>query len=467
MSRTASGDVASTGVAAADRVRGLRPSRALLLAVSWLLVAVWLQLIRSSRVPLWDTLWAEDGRFFYGVARAGSLSTTVLQPLAGYLQVAPRLLASVAAQFPTTDAALAVSLLAATATAGLSLYVYAVTGRLVRRQWQRCLLAAVVVLNPAAGNEVNAAINNLHWYLILAAFWACWSRASSRPWIALDTVIVAVAALSDPLTGLLLPLAAVRARRNRSAQWTLVALLLALCMQYVLAVSVSPPARNGAPALGDLPLVYSLRIAGSALVGEHALPGLYHAYGKGFALVALLFVAALMALAVRVSRGTERLLLTTTVAYSAVFLVVPLALRGGGASYLRDPLRFVGGRYLILPLWLLYSSLILASVLPLRLPKRVPRVVRTSLLPGLVTVVLALQLAANFAPPGARTSGTSWRTTVAEARRACRSGLIRQPLPGPLPKIGRPELLTPTVVALPVAPYGRYFWAVRLRCSQL
>lgn len=161
------------------------------------------------------------------------------------------------------------------------------------------------------------------------------------------------------------------------------------------------------------------------------------------------------------------------IGYSVVFFVATLAVRGGAAGYLHRPAHLPGSRYLIVPLWMLYSAFIVAAGLPPRggrrwaALERVPETVRAGLLPGAVLLVIGLQLIDNYAGSGARTSGTSWHREVEAAAVACRTGELNLRVHTGMPTLAEPFLLRPGIVAVPVAPYGRSFWAVRVRCSDV
>ncbi len=430
----------------------------------WVAVATVVQLSRGSSTPVWDSLWAEDGRFFYGTARTQPLTHSLLKPLAGYVQVVPRGFAWVAAQFPTQDAALVCALLAALGCALLSLYTYLATDGVLARQWQRVAVAALLVVHPAAAFEVNAALNNLHWFFMIAAFWACCSTSAAPRRVVLAMIVVLLAALSDPLTGLLLPLVLYRAWRGvRVARWISGALVLALGVQYWLGFSVHPIRPHGSADLLDLPAVYGLRVAGSFLVGDQGLGSWWQPSSHRWpAYAALLIVAIVMGVSVWYARHHERRLLLLLLGYSVIFLVAPLATRGGASRYLHYPLSLNGSRYTIIPLYLLYCALVVAAGLPWRLPA----VLRGWLLPGLAVALIGAQIVANFATAGPRTSSGSWRQAVAVGRAGCRAGGHDGLLPGPLPGIAQPRIYR-GIVELPVAPWGRYFWAVRLTCKQL
>lgn len=435
-------------------------------AAAWVLLAVLLQILRSAHTPVWDSIWSEDGRFFYSEARAEPGWTLLFRPTQGYVQVVPRFLAWIAAQFSTVHAALAISLLATLTAALLSLYVFIATEEVLPQRWQRYAVAALVVLSPAAAYEVNGTINNLHWYLMFAAFWACLSRSTSPRRVALDTAVVVLAALSDPLTAVLLPLVLIRLRSRARAVYAVIAgLLLGLATQALL-VDHSQSVVRHPRQVADLPVVYALRVWGGLLVGDRGVNRLWDGFGGVFVVTVTLVVGLGLALAISRATVPERRLLLALVAYSGIFFAAPLLLRGGEGAYLHHPTTDGPSRYLAIPLWLGYSALIVAAgERRLQMPSlRQPT--RAALLPLLVIGLLGAQLLTNFAPPSVRTLGPSWKASVARARLACASAAVPRPARRPRDQT-QPILLAPDQVALPVPPYWAWFYSVRLRCEQL
>jgi hypothetical protein len=437
------------------------------LASLWIVAAVWLQLARSSGRPVWRPFWAEDGRYIYEQALNHPLSTNLFRPIAGYLQVVPRLLAEVAVAFPLADGAVAVAVLAALTSALLSVYIYYASRR-VLHLWQRAAIAVLVVVHPAASTEINATLNNLHWFFIFAAFWACWTCRTSRSGVVLDAVVVALAILSDPLALLLLPLAVVRGWRSERQAWA-PAGVMAVCgmLQYWLAISSAGPQQYGPRDLHDLPAVYALRVLASSVAGDQELRKLWRPgsnWSVFFISVTLVvLVAAAVWYAGHLQAYGQMWLLVALMGYSVAFLWAPLIIRGGGRYFVQFPLSLIASRYTIVPLWLLWTAMIVAAGLPFqtRAPARFA-------LPALLGVMLLAQLPANYAARGARVSGPSWRTSVAAARLACAKGPLhrRQTYPG-LTTPQQPILLPGRIVAIPVAPYGDLFWAVDLSCDQV
>ena len=149
---------------------------------------------------------------------------------------------------PVQRAALGIAAGSALVVSCLSLYIYFASGSLLRSPWARILPAALVVLLPATAFETNATAANLHWYLTFACFWVFVVRSESWPAVAAWSAVALAAALSDPLTGLLLPVALVHARTSKTWRGLLVfvAFLLGLAGQLFF-VLPEPPARSSRP----------------------------------------------------------------------------------------------------------------------------------------------------------------------------------------------------------------------------
>src|SRR4051794_5854160 len=84
----------------------------------WMLGVAVVVALRSSGVPVWDTIWAEDGTVFIQGALDKSLPDALFTPYAGYLHVPARLLAAVTVVFPPERWALVAAVLAVAAAGG-------------------------------------------------------------------------------------------------------------------------------------------------------------------------------------------------------------------------------------------------------------------------------------------------------------------------------------------------------------
>jgi len=404
-------------------------------AVIWVVAATALQLFRQPEEPSWNSIWQEDGGVFLTDAVADPLGS-ILSPYNAYLHLVPRLLADLVALFPLDQAALLISASASVVVALVSVYVYAASGAVLHTQWARVLLAALVVLLPAAGYETNANLANLHWYLTFAAFWVFVARPSTRSGNALGAAIVAAAVLSDPLTGLLLPLAVWHARSARGpwARAVPVAFALTLAVQAVLGVLEDPVRPYADSHLMDVPRIYGLRVVGSVLVGDQFLDDFWQPLGAVFSAPATVLVGVACGFGLARLRGGVRWFVATSLALSVANLAVPLMLRGTENFLLREGFSLNGSRYTVLPILLLITAMI---AIVDRLGPRLRRKRWRTLQLG-VTALVAFLVLTSYSVFAVRSAGPKWSAELAEAKTRCREtrGVApreRRPLRGALP----------------------------------
>jgi hypothetical protein len=379
--------------------------------------ATLLHLWRQRGVPVWNSLWAEDGRVFVTDA-IRNFSGTFFDQNGGYIHVVPRLIAGSVAWLPVAEAAAGMAVGAAAVITLVAIFVYFASSEVLRTREARFGLAAAVVLLPVPGSELLANTTNLHFYLLFACFWALVWQAETRSALGSRGLVVCAAALSDPLTVLFLPLAiaAPVVRRNRLALVVPGLFFAALVLQYAIISGGARPERNWGFRLGALPEIFSLRVAGGLLVGDRFLGDAWAAYGRTFAYGAFLLAAAVIAvLLARTDRRTAAFVLTA-LGYSGLFFCVQLVGRGTGGM---DPdwhgFQLNGARYVLLPFLLITSViLVLLDAPPVRL--RGP----ASIWPRRIGLLwLAALLAVNYPVTSDRSRGPRWDDELTHARRVC------------------------------------------------
>jgi hypothetical protein len=437
-------------------------------SVTWVLAATWLQLMRGPGLRAFDVVWAEDGGVFLNQAMRHSLWHNLITPHAGYLQVVAKLVVQPVAALPVSWAAAGLAAGAALVVALISLLVWFRSGQVLRSPWARVLVTAIVPLLPQAGFEVNAAVNDLHWYLAYAAFWVllapprtAWGRSGSA-------AVVALAALSDPLTALVLPAAIVgivRSPRRLLACVAPAVMVVALAVQGWVHLTRAAGYRASETVWGELPSIYGLRVVLSALTGDRLLGPVYQELGM--ALVAVVGVLATLAVAVVLWRADRvpRQVVAVALVCSVLYLVVPVGLRGTGGFLERADFSLNGSRYTIVPLLLLWTAV--ASALDRLRPRTV--------VGGAVAVFLGVQVLTDWGGESGRTGGPSWQDSVTAARAACAAPVLPpQPTPlvaeedGPaaVPIVPGPGDVT--IIVAPVPPPGEdLLFAVVLPCSEL
>jgi len=334
-----------------------------------------------------DNLWAEDGRDFLARAWREPLWQTATQPYAGYLHLYPRLSAAVAAALPADHAATVMAFAGALASSIAVVAVVVGSEGHLRSLAARAGLGLAVALFPAAGYELSANTANAHWYLMAAAFWLLlWTP---RTWI--GTVAAAagvlVAGASDPLTGLLAPLALVRlVAGGRGSRVVASAYALGVAVQVPFVLTNPLPSRDPGGTPGVLATTYLERVVAVAVDGydpRHLVTG-----NALWAPVVVLLALAAVALVASRRRAATAALVGTCAIWSVLQFTVPTGLRWSAAfpANLHPAIetRYVLGPWLLLVVvgavavdalaqrrwavsaaaWVVWPALILALCLP-------------------------------------------------------------------------------------------------------
>lgn len=447
-----------------------RPLQTGVLCVGWVLIATWLQLVRGAGHRAPDVIWAEDGGVFLNQAMRHSLWHNLVVPHAGYLQVIARLVAQPAAHLPLSWVAIWLAAGAATVVALISLVVWFSSAGVVRSVWARLLLTALVPVLPQAGSEVNAAVCDLHWYLIYAAFWVLLAAPSSWRGQLGASAVVVLAALSDPLAGLVLPAAAVglmRASRRNLALMAPVALCSALALQIWVHLTRAVGYRASPTTLSDLPAIYGLRVVLSAVTGDRMLGLVYTTLG--LPIVAATGVLAAVGLAVLARRAdrTARLVAAASLVISVALLFVPLGLRGTSGFLDRHGFTLDGSRYTIVPLLMLWTAvLVFLDRLEIRRhagPAGPAMAVPGMAVPGMIGIVtsafLGVQVLSDWGGNTVRSPGPLWSADLRTAAATCQQPPGRRPVQ-PIPLVGEargkgsaPVVPGPDDVTIVVAPH--------------
>lgn len=463
--RPGAGDAGRHPTAPRPGIEQLVSSRSgVFLVLLWIGAMTVLQLTRQPGTPTWDHVWAEDGGVFLSDALGRPSLGTIGWPAAGYLQVVPRLLALVTAAFPLGRASLVMAFGSASLVACLSAYAYFASASLFRCQWARILLAGLLVLLPATAFETNGSAANLHWYLIFTSFLVFAARPHSAPGAVVGATIALAAALSDPLAGMLLPLALLQAVKHRGWRGWIAPLsfVVGLLIQLVVGVLPAPPVQAAGQAhLSDLPGIYGVRVAGSFLVGDRDLHVFWLQLDWAFAWVSLTIVVLLMAYGVVKSERQPRLYLAASIVYSVLFLAVPLMVRGTEGFLEEGVFSLNGSRYTLVPILFVTVAVLLMLDRP---DPRLPPTAWTLLQSAFVIFSLGLVIT-NFSNVSVRSPAPSWRASVAETAERClkKSPIERQ--------VELQQTFSPGIAELNAADVAIFTapptWAVVTRCERV
>ena len=400
---------------------------------------MFVQLFRSAGQHNTDTIWAEDGAIFASDAYTMPAAKTLLRGYAGYAQFLPRVLALGVRVVPVASLARYEATVAAATWALLALFVHRSTAGWIRSPWLRWLLAALVVASPTAAIEADAAITNLGWVLVIAAFWAVVSNQQAPGDVVLRCVVVAVAVLSTPLTLVVVPMAVVvfNARRRVTDLWVGGALVAACAIQAVVIHTTPSPASGGSWTISDLLTEFGVRGVAASVFGERWLETLWLTYGYALVAAAVIVIALLVIVAWPGRRGTDHLLFAAgAVATSLLTLLVTVVVHGSsGLRLTADHFELGGARYYIVPVLLLVTAIIVVADAS-----------QNRWVAPAVVVAAAIILVSSFGETTVRSNGPSWAAGIDQATVVCRAPSA------------------PETVAIPISPSG---WFVVVPCTRL
>ena len=407
-------------------------------------------LFRQSGVPPTKTVWAEDGRIFYSQATMFPFGHTLVTLHNGYVQLFPRLTVQLALLVPPADVAATLAITGAISVAGLACLVFHMAKGHISAPAVRTLLPAAMVLLPVANTELLNNLVNVPWWLFFAAFWALLWRPRSVAGLAGSAVVCFLAAASEPLVALFLPLAVARAVlvRNVAEQAPSAGLLLGLVYQALVIVPSGAKALSSPGGLQGIGPSFAVR-AGLGLVGGVKGTNWLFLHDKDLSVAlggAVVFTIVVVGALTRAPR--VRAFALVAAAYAVVCFVVPVWLRDVAEAVKVGTVQ-IADRYQAVSLLLLASAvLVLADHFGregsapafawITTEKTTPRVVVTSWR-ALAAVVVCLALFAptwvtDFREPNQRSAGPIWASQVAKGVAQCRGhngGTVTVPISPP------------------------------------
>lgn len=398
-------------------------------------------LLRQAGMPAWDTMWAEDGKVFYSQALYLPFARTLVTPHAGYVQVFPRLVAGIATAFAPRDASAVMAVAGALSLGALSCLVFHMARGLVPSRLLRLVLAASMVLLPVAGGELLDNAVNVPWWLFFACFWALLWRPASRAGRAASFLLCALGAASEPLTALLLPLAALRAvalRRPASRragarracpsasprsqlQANAAAGGLVVGLAYQLCTTLAGGRGGGAPvafaplSAGALVRAIGARVGVGLLAGVKGTDWLASRGPTLATAIGLALICAVAGAGALCPAGRARAMALVATLTAVGCFVVEAWVRGIAPVMAAGHVQSAG-RYQAVPLLLLVSSLVVTAS---ERARGGPGARRELLAGALCVVLLAPTWAVDFRDRNARSQGPSWPVGVEQAARSC------------------------------------------------
>lgn len=325
--------------------------------VSFLALAVVLQLFRVGPSSALNSLWAEDGPVFLGGALTHDFFTAVTTTHAEYLVVIPRLIGEVGAIVPLQDAAVAMNLTAAVIVALSGLAVWFASAGHIQSVYLRALLVALTILPPVAGETV-ASPANVGWHMAFAVFWLLIWRPATTWGAGLSGLLILGACLSTPATFLLTPIALMRAVAVRDRRDALVVGAFALSTAIQLAtVALSDERVSTYLWTWNIITTFLQRVVDGAVLGLGLGGPAWADWGWPF-LIALTAAVAVCLVVLLLRASSGRFFAAIAIATSvAMFLSTSYSRALGNAMTWPEGIHNnVGGRYALVPTLLLISA---------------------------------------------------------------------------------------------------------------
>ena len=269
------------------------------------------------------------------------------------MQLFPRLAVQLVHFVPVIDVPTLFALVGALSLGGLCCLVFHMARGHIAAPGLRALLAAGMILLPVANVELLDNLVNVPWWLFFAAFWALLWRPKSWPGRACAAIVCFMAAGSEALVALFLPLAAARAvtLRKTNEQAAGAGLILGLLYQAAVILPSGAKAVTSPGGLHDVGASFAVRVGSGIVGGVKGTDWLVAhnrdpAIGLGIVVLVAIVVIGACARSVRVRSFT-----LVAAAYSAVCFVVPVWLRDVATVMQLGTVR-IAGRYQAVPLLL-------------------------------------------------------------------------------------------------------------------
>ena len=193
-----------------------------------------IRVLLTNPQTITDTVWAEDGLFPLCLVDFPLLSCT-FEPYAGYLNLAPRVLAIPVAILPLEFWPVAIACISSAALAAIATFVYVLLRQRSATIPTAIFCALVPVLLPTVGFEVIATNASISWALTYAGAIALVTPWTSKVGTYLTACVVFLASSSTPLALALIPLAIINFYRqsglNKGPKFIIGALMTGLALQ--------------------------------------------------------------------------------------------------------------------------------------------------------------------------------------------------------------------------------------------
>jgi hypothetical protein len=374
-------------------------------------------------------LWGEDGNVFTQQVRASGILHSFFTTYAGYYNLLPRLVASIASALPLQWTPPVYAIASFLVISGATVIAWSSARGMGLNPWTCAAIAATVFILPAGDYEIFGTLTNVQWYVAAAAvvFVACWIGGYT-PSPVPAAILIVVAGLTCPSFFTLAPAIAVTTLiRRRSLDWIVLSATLTAGVIQLWGASHSPPTAEGRHVAFGAHTgldVFLVRIVDGAFVGSRLLDTTVTSLTwHGAQVLAAFVLAALLAFGVRQGFGLRQLVPLFLTAQAILFYIETMVLRSSDIATaglaLETPGRSsyaVAGRYMAAPaLCLAVAAMILIDRLyATRFHGR--QLIAAGLL-GAWIIVLIVNFPVNLGRLPLRT----WESSINAAQANCRT----------------------------------------------
>ncbi len=413
--------------------------------LTWFVLTVLGAVVSFVRLPAGsrNLLWAEDGRIFVTRALQANPLAAFVEPYAGYMHAFPRFSALISVWVaPLNLVPVTVVAMACLLTGSVAAVIVVVLRARMPFLPARLVIWLAIVLLPVAGIEVDGSIANSHWYLLIGLFVILMTRQQQPTTLVLAGVTVFFAVLSDPLSGIFIPLVAVQLLTIRQRRNLFIPLiyLVGLAIQLSVTLQTHLQSSGGTPSVIALARATAYRVFLGALVGQDNAVTLYEQFHLASLSIAVIVVVGIVAWTVVRGHQLGGLAAVSLVG-GVLFFLVAVWIRW---LPLYDPVvstTWGGSRYSVVPVSLIIVALGSAlSVWHQRYGSRLTfRVASIAVAIALVAIIAIPTFSATT-----RHARENWQQAISSSQSQCAH------LPGDQPEV------------LPISPVG---WVAILSCG--
>jgi hypothetical protein len=381
--------------------------------ISFLALAIVLQVLRIGPSSAFNSLWAEDGPVFLEKAMTHDLLSALTTPWSEYLVVVQSLIGEIGALVPLRAAPAAMNLAAAFVVALSGLAIWFASAAHIRSPYLRALLVALTVLVPVGSIETVASPTNVSWYMAVAVFWLLLWRPATTWGAALSAGLILLTGFSTPVIFFFVPIAVLRAVAIRDRRDALIVAAFALpTVAQVVTVLTSPHISSNVWT-GGIITTFLQRVISGAVLGLELSGSLWTDWGWAFLIaITAAVTACLIALALRAS--SSRLFAAIAIVTSVVMFLVSSYQRGlGGMAWPVGVYGSIGARYTVVPTLLLIGAA-LALIDARRRSRGRPVIEMAAIAVLLVSLITSFDVAAGDARGGA-----PWEDSLKSAAGSC------------------------------------------------